>query len=109
MIANTLLTLLCAGVFLTCFCRMVQMDRSTRLSVRAAVYCLSMAALCAAVSPWWWGIQAQWTCVAMSGAILAVQGASSQLWAHGVPHQYQKSEGVGFVFPAGYQTGVGQK
>lgn len=87
----------CAGLFYTCFCRMVRTDTQTEVAVRAAFCVLAAAAAACGLAPF--GVLAP--CLPAQAptaaqifitlAMVLVQALTARFWRDGVPVHFQCS------------------
>lgn len=87
--------LVCAGLFYTCFCRMVRTDTQTEVAVRVAFCLLAAAAAACGVAPF--GVlapclpaqapTAAQICITL--AMVLVQALTARFWRDGVPAHFQ--------------------
>lgn len=87
---DPLLTLVCAALFWTCFCRMTRTSEDTKLVVRLALWAVSLVALAGVMAPWAWGYRAGLLEVSLLTLVLVAQLATAHLWANGVPARCQR-------------------
>lgn len=90
MMLNVVYTALCAGIFWSCFCRLVRTNEHTHAVARAGFWVLGAASLSGAVAPWLWDTKSDWPHVAQAAGILILQAYTSRYWRRGVPPQFQK-------------------
>lgn len=95
MTLDTVYTALCAGVFWSCFCRLVRTNGTTHSVVRLGFWVLGAAALAGALSPWIWAVRASWPAVGMAAGMLILQAFTASQWRDGVPAQFQRGASHG--------------
>jgi len=82
----------CGAVFFTGYCRVVLMDRMTRVDVRSTVILSMIAAVALAMGPFIpdWNVGLSWPQVGFVYAVFALQVVGSRLWNTGAPEQFRR-------------------
>lgn len=82
---------LCAALFYSAFCRLVKVDKTTRLDVRIAIFLLGLASLVGLGAPLY-GWAPDIVSLITIGAVVLMQAVTARHWSHGVPRQFVDSQ-----------------